>query len=228
MRKIFTIIKENSERVPKKNFRTIGGKPLWRWLIDELSDCKIYVNTDSDSLYNELKEFSHVIPVRRSEKHIEWEDNAIQLGSPVMDMVKEFCEGYLSESEDFALVHVTSPFLKAETLETAFKLYENSESHSLHSVKSIQDALMYEREGKVDPYNFTFDRVSRTQDLEPIYQSLGAFFIMNNVKLQEEKYKRLDNSTILFPLSPLESVEIDNEDDYLLAKLIAKSLKGNE
>lgn len=228
MRKVFTIIKENSERVPKKNFRIIGGKPLWRWLIDELSDCEIYVNTDSDSLYDELKQFSHVIPIRRSEKHIEWEENAVQLGSPVMDMVKDFCEGYLSKNENFSLIHVTSPFLRADTLEKAFKQYENSDGHSLHSVKSIQDALMYKREGKVDPYNFTFERVSRTQDLEAIYQSLGAFFIMNNKKLQDKNYKRLDNSTILFPLTPLESVEIDNEDDYVLAKLIAKALKEGE
>lgn len=227
MRKVFTIIKEKSERVPEKNFRIIGGKPLWRWLIDELSDYEIYVNTDSDSLYKELKGFSHVVPVKRSERHIDWENNASQLGSPVMDMVKEFCEDYLSESEDFALVHVTSPFLKAVTLENAFKLYENSKGYSLHSVKSIQDALMYKREGKVSPYNFTFDRVSRTQDLEPIYQSLGAFFILNNTKLQNGHFNRLDNSTILFPLSPLESVEIDNSDDFLLATLVAKALKDN-
>lgn len=227
MKKVFTIIKENSQRVPQKNFRELGGKPLWRWLVDELSDFELYINTDSVTLIQELKSYSHVKIIKRSIEHIEWELEAEHRGSPVMSMVQQFCQEYLSDEENFALVHITSPFLKEKTLKTAFQEYENNNSYSLHSVKKIQDALMFNRNGLIEPSNFVFDRVSRTQDLEPIYQSLGAFFIMNKEKLEMNNYRRLSEASIVFPLSPLEAIEIDNEDDFSLSQLVAESLKGD-
>jgi len=226
MKKVFTIIKENSERVKSKNFRILGNKPLWMWMLDELKEFDVYVNTDSEKLLEELKGRPNTTPIRRSEKHIEWELEAAALGSPVMDMTKEFCERYLGEDEDFALVHVTSPFIKAQTLTEAFEEFDRTESHSLHSVKHIQDALMCSRNGQVVPSNFSFEKVSRTQDLEPVYQSLGAFFIMNSSNLNRELYRRLSSSSKLKTLSPLESIEIDTEEDYGLANLIATAIQG--
>ena len=54
MKTIATIpIKKRSERVKGKNFRLIGGKPLYQHLLDRLADCnfdKIYVDSDSEEL----------------------------------------------------------------------------------------------------------------------------------------------------------------------------------
>ena len=50
-------IKEKSERVPGKNFRMIGEKPLYKYLLDKLENChfdEIYIDSDSD----EIKEYS--------------------------------------------------------------------------------------------------------------------------------------------------------------------------
>ena len=221
MKKVFTIIKESSERVKSKNFRILGNKPLWSWVLDELKDFDVYVNTDSEKLFEELKYRSNITPIRRNQKHIDWEMDAATLGSPVMDMTKEYCEHYLGENEDFALVHVTSPFMKAQTLSEAFDEFDRVKNHSLHSVKHIQDALMYLRNGQLIPSNFTLEKVCRTQDLKPVYQSLGAFFIMNSCNLKRQQYQRVTSSTKLKVLSPLESIEIDTEDDLELAKLIA-------
>lgn len=223
-KKVFTIVKAESERVPGKNFLDLDGKPLWRWLVDELDEFELYVNTDSESLYNELKKSSQITVIKRSEKHVEWETKASELGSPVMDMVREFCETYLSNDEDFALVHVTSPFLKSETLKSAFNLFDNRVNHSVHSVKSIQDFLMCDSEGGLVPMNFSFDRVSRTQDLAPVYQSLGAFFIMNSKNLLDNSYQRLLSTSIPMPVTQLESVEIDTLDDFVFATVAAKSI----
>lgn len=228
MIKIFTIIKEASERVPGKNFRVLGGKPLWRWLVDELSEFDLYINTDSISLEEQLGSFSNVTCIRRSQRHIDWELNAGALGSPVMDMVRQFCDESLGVDEDFALVHVTSPFLKADTLKRAYSSFDSSVHHSAHSVKHIQDALMRIEQGAVVPTNFTFDNVQRTQDLAPVYQSLGAFFIMNSRTLLESNLQRLSGDSILIPLSPVESIEIDTEEDFDFADLIAHSMNKRE
>ena len=52
--KIFTIIKEESKRIPDKNFVDITGFPLWKYLLSELDGLDVTVNTDSEKF---LKEF---------------------------------------------------------------------------------------------------------------------------------------------------------------------------
>ena len=47
MNNIFIPIKEHSERVPNKNFRLFGDKPLYQHTIDKLSDFNVFVDTDS-------------------------------------------------------------------------------------------------------------------------------------------------------------------------------------
>jgi CMP-N-acetylneuraminic acid synthetase len=225
MKKVFTIIKADSERVPKKNFLKLGRKPMWKWLLEELSDFDVYVNTDSEELIEELASYSHITPICRSQKHIDWELRAADIGSPVMDMVKEFCEVFLADDEIFALVHITSPFLKSVTLAAAFDKYEQLSCHSIHSVKKIQDFTMSEDQGGIEPMNFSFDRVSRTQDLKPYFQSLGAFFVLNSKKLNQENYRRLTADSVLFPLSSLEAVEVDTPEEFEFAKLIASALE---
>lgn len=226
MRKVFTIIKEHSERVPSKNFVDIGGKPLWRWLIDELSSYQLFINTDSKALIKDLRDIPNITTIERTEKHIEWEANATEWGSPVLDMVREFVENYTEENELFALVHVTSPFLTLSSLEEAFIGMENDiDCFSIHSVKRIQDAVMQVEDGQTVPVNFTFDKISRTQDLKPYYQSLGAFFVLNSTKFIDSGSKRLTQQSKLYELSQIESVEIDTIDDLAFARLIAGRLK---
>ena len=45
--KIFTIIKQDSIRIPNKNFSDINGHPLWWHLLSELDGLDFTVITDS-------------------------------------------------------------------------------------------------------------------------------------------------------------------------------------
>ena len=47
---IYIPIKENSQRVPQKNFREFHGKPLWEHTIDKLKDFQVVIDTDSDDI----------------------------------------------------------------------------------------------------------------------------------------------------------------------------------
>lgn len=45
--------KAHSERVPRKNFRLLGGKPLYAWMLDTLLDLaavdRVVINTDAEA-----------------------------------------------------------------------------------------------------------------------------------------------------------------------------------
>ena len=90
--KIFTIIKDRSERVKDKNFRLLGGIPLWEHLIIELAQFDVTINTDSERLLLQLKDknFKNVSVVKRKKEHIEWENDPTNLTSPVQAMLLTF------------------------------------------------------------------------------------------------------------------------------------------
>ena len=91
--KVFTIIKEKSERIPDKNFVNINGNPLWWHLLSELDGLDIVVNTDSKKFINQLQnyELKTIKVVERLQKHVDWENNKDIDSSPVEDMLFDFC-----------------------------------------------------------------------------------------------------------------------------------------
>ena len=46
----FIIIKHNSKRIKKKNFKILGKLPLWEHLIKSLKNQKVFIDTDSDKI----------------------------------------------------------------------------------------------------------------------------------------------------------------------------------
>jgi N-acylneuraminate cytidylyltransferase len=224
--KLFTIVKENSSRVKNKNFQTISSDiPLWEWTVSRLvsDDHELYVNTDSDKVLNQVSLMNKVYGISRSEKHIEWEKNSDKIGSPVEDMLIEFCENSsISPSEIICLFHVTSPFNDLLTIERASK-YLSQGYDSVQSVKRIQDFVFTTEDEKIIPVNYNPSRVQRTQDIPPVFMSLGAFFISTKSKILEER-KRLPGRTFNYELDSVGSIEIDYPSDLQLARHVANSM----
>ena len=53
--KHFIYIKENSQRVQRKNFQPVANLPLWKNLIYRLSGEDVYIDTDSEEILQECK-----------------------------------------------------------------------------------------------------------------------------------------------------------------------------
>ena len=135
--KIFTIIKEQSDRIPNKNFIDVNGHPLWWNLLSELDGLDITVNTDSQKFIKQLQSYDlkTITVIKRLQKHIDWENNKNIDSSPVEDMLFDFCKT-LDRSEIVILTHVTSPFLKKETIFDAVNMLNNNKkTKSIHSIK---------------------------------------------------------------------------------------------
>ena len=219
--KIFTIIKEESKRIPDKNFVDIDGLPLWRYLLTELDGLDVTVNTDSPKFLQELREsnLKSIKVLKRRQKHIDWEEDKAINTSPVEDMLFDFCET-IDSSETVVLTHITSPFLKKETIFEAVEILENNyTAKSIHSVQQVQDFVWVEKDNEVNPVNFFTDRVQLTQDLPPLFVSKGAFFIAKACDILDQR-KRLPDPLNFFPLNHIQSVEIDNFDDLEFARIL--------
>ena len=219
--KIFTIIKEHSNRIPEKNFTDLNGKPLWWHLLQELNGLDVTVNTDSPKFLKQLQSsnLKQINVIKREEKHIKWENDKSIDSSPVEDMLFDFCKT-VDNSEIVVLTHVTSPFLKKDTILKAIDILQNdNKAKSIHSVFQVQDFVWLKQGSQVTPVNFFTDRVQLTQDLQPILVSKGAFFIAKAGDILDQR-KRLPEPLLFFPLNHIESVEIDNFEDLQFARFL--------
>ena len=108
---------------------------------------------------------------------MDWELKSANLGSPVEDMYLDFCENYVADKNEIVcLFHVTSPFISYDSILKASK-YLQKGYDSVQSVKAIYDFAFSLQKDQIIPINYDPSKIQRTQDLEPIYLSLGAFFI---------------------------------------------------
>lgn len=219
--KFFIIIKENSERVYKKNFIKLNHIPLWKHLIYELKGEEVYIDTDSKQIIKECKSFNWVTAYQREQKFIDFENQNTQNHSPVLLMINNFLDKYVTDNDEIIVTpHVTSPFLKLNTIRHASKKLKEGYD-SINSVTKHKEFSYY----KGSPINFKKDIVQKTQDLEPIVMSNGAFFIFRKNTFKKHN-NRVGSNPYFYTLPPIEDIEIDTLADLQLATVVAKGLKN--
>tara|TARA_R110002074_G_scaffold374283_1_gene550604 strand:- start:2930 stop:3625 length:696 start_codon:yes stop_codon:yes gene_type:complete len=225
--KVFTYIKRNSSRVPKKNFLNLGNLPLWKHLIYELSDISdIFIDTDSYEIIKECEtdfRLSSVTAYSREQAHIDMENDPSNSLSPALLMTERFLNTFVEDdNEIIVLTHVTSPFLKASTVLDAVS-HLSSGHDAVHSVTSKQDFAWLESFD--NPLNFDPKVVQRTQDLDKIYFSNGAFFIFTKKTFIKNR-NRFGHDNLLYTISNIEGLEIDNKEDFEMAKILYRGVKN--
>ena len=221
--KFFITIKNNSKRVKQKNFQKLNELPLWKHLIHELHEHNVFVDTDSDLIYNECKNMDWVTPYLRKQKFIDMENSSLSTKTPTLGMIEYFLDTFVKdENEIIITTHVTSPFLKAKTMLDATN-YLNKGYDSVQSVTRHQGPLWLGEDMK--PTNFDPLIVKRTQDLPIITLSNGGFFIFKK-KTFKEFYNRVGKNPYYYELPSPEDIEIDTYNDLNLAKLVAQGLKN--
>jgi CMP-N-acetylneuraminic acid synthetase len=220
--KVFTYIKENSTRVPGKNFQLLGETPLWQKLTLEISShADLFVDTDSKLVLDTCKRYG-ITAYPRKQEFIDMEEDPHNKLSPALLMVDNFLNEYVEDDDEvIVLVHVTSPFLKWETiLDASNKLNDGYEF--VHSVTTVRDFAWLGDDSK--PLNFNPKVVQRTQDLEEVLFSNGAFFIFRKGTFKRYN-NRLGEKNYLYRLGHIEGLEIDTEEDLEFAKIIMRGLK---
>ena len=196
-------IKKKSERVVGKNFRLIGGKPLYQHLLDRLIDCnfdKIYIDSDSEELKAYSKKMGFLFLDRKQDLA---ENNAN--GNDLLNYHREIIEADL-----YFQIFITSPLLKKETINNCIKILENSKSNdSILTVKSIYTWFWFE--GK--PINYDPKILPRSQDAKPVVMETTGLYGISRSALFEGN-SRIGENPYFYEVSDEESIDLDNEKDF--------------
>ncbi len=216
----FIIIKEKSERIKNKNFLKIGNLEMWKHLVKSLKKHKVFIDTDSKKIIKDCKRlFPWVTPYKRDKKFISLEKS--RKASPTLSMIKNFLTKYVNnDNEIIVTTHVTSPFIKIKTIKNAIKKLKNYDSVAAVT-KDYNFAWVKNKSNKLIPINFNPRVVTKTQNLNPIIQSNGAFFIFKKKTFM--KYNnRIGKKPYYYEINFPESIEIDSQEDLNLARKVCK------
>ena len=204
----FVPIRLNSQRVEGKNLRMLGGQPLMTYLLRSLAAAK---NIDEVYVYCSDPTISDFLPegvkfLKRDERL----DSNTTLGAEIYDAFTAEVD-----ADIYILAHATSPFIRTATIEDAVARVESGEYDSAFSAERVQTFAWWE--GK--PLNYSLEHVPRTQDLEPVYVETSAFFIFQR-DVWRTLHRRIGERPYTAVTDRIESMDIDNPDDFLLAEAI--------
>ena len=216
-----------STRVKFKNLSLLDNKPLFTYLTNSALESskidKLYLNTDSKYIVDIAKEIY--------KKKLNYYIRPSQLGSSkakLDDFVYDFMINFPSEITIF--FNPCCLFLKSETIDKAINYFITNNLDSLCASRVAQTLCFINNK----PINFSFDTAQpRTQDLKPIHCQTCAFFIWKTETFKNAyKINNAGNFCGKFEsygLSTLESIDIDTEEDFLIAEsiLIGKKKKFN-
>lgn len=202
-------IKLNNQRLPGKNIKQFtNGKPLCNYILTTLLSIKeidaIYVYCSSDEIQSYLPE-----GVKFLKRPVSLDTDNTKMN----DVLQYFSKEILADI--YIMAHVTAPFVRIESIEKGLKAVQSGMYDSAFAVKKLQDFLW--KDGR--PFNYKLEYIPRTQDLPAIYKETSGFYIYLFQTITEEKC-RIGNRPYLVEIGEIESIDIDEEEDFIIADAI--------
>ncbi|HXC05734.1 MAG TPA: acylneuraminate cytidylyltransferase family protein [Bacteroidia bacterium] len=207
-------IKKDSERISGKNRRSFNGAPLFTYVLQTLELIEaveqIIVNTDCEEIKAYIQiHFPKCVVIDRPAHLL---GHLITMNS-LIEHDLHFCK-----ASHFFQTHCTNPLLKAATIENAIQHYFHNlqQSDSLFAVTPHR-ARFYLENGM--PVNHALNELKRTQDLPVLMEENSNFFIFSRTSFETTR-SRIGNSPSQYVMNKLEAVDIDEEEDFLLAEML--------
>ncbi|MEP3855636.1 MAG: acylneuraminate cytidylyltransferase family protein [Porticoccus sp.] len=215
-------MKANSERVKGKNFREFKGKPLFRWILDTLLSVeeidKVIINTDARHILEEngLVESERVM-IR---------DRKPEICGDMVSMNKVLADDIDNVDADiYLMTHTTNPLMSANTIRGAIKSFHaaqsTSETDSLFTVDKVQTRFY---RADCSAVNHDPGNLIRTQDLEPWYEENSNLYVFTRESFHKTR-ARIGKKPMMYEAPRLESIDIDDQEDWDFAVIAARYLE---
>ena len=211
---LFIPAKAHSERVTNKNLKILDGEYLFRRKILQLLKCKqideIWLDSDSE----EMHKLTEHLPI----KHLQRDPS---LATNKTDGHLLFANEAKHTDADIVIqVLCTAPFLDSQTIDKSVKKFVESDHTSMVAV--TRDKMYEWQEGK-PTYG---DKIPNSKDLpERIIETMSLYAVKRS---KEPITRRYLSNPLLYELTPLESIDIDTEEDFRLAEIICAGQRSLE
>jgi N-acylneuraminate cytidylyltransferase len=212
-----------SKRVPGKNIRPLGGRPLIGWSVEVAKGiaevCDIVVSTDHPDIAEVARHEGALVPWLRPAAL------AVDTASSV-DVCLHALDWYEAERggiDGLLLLQPTSPFRARATVLRGIDLFRAGERRSVVGVSAALSHPMWclRIDGdKLRPFVDQGSMYVRSQDLPPAYVINGGFYLIAPENLRKTRaFINEDTMPLVFD-EPREAIDIDSEWDWRMAEMI--------
>jgi CMP-N-acetylneuraminic acid synthetase len=216
--KIFIPIKENSQRVKGKNFRKFLNEPLYKHTLLKLKCFDVFIDTDSNEIFQEIYDDSRLSNVTVFKRR----DNLIGDEVSVCDLIHSWIKDHNIDG-NVCQLHVTSPFLRRETIiNSQKKLREGFDS--VVACNKLHTRLWRKERYGFCPVNHNPIKLEQTQDLPAYYEENSLFYIFSSQYFLKTGM-RVGVNPFFYESNFPENIDIDTEDDWSLAVSIGEKYR---
>jgi len=214
--------KKNSQDLKNKNLKKLNNLSLFELAILGAKKSKfinkIYLSSDSDKILNKGKKYQ--IELIRRKKSLS--TNSASANSVIFDFIKNYLK---NDQENFIIVYLqpTSPFRNTNHIDGAINYFIKKKFRLLLSVTENKNFFksLYKKNNTLFPY-FNDKLVTKNrQNLKKIYCPNGAIYIFYSDDFMKNKKLGFVKSGY-FIMNKIDSIDIDDKEDYLLANYLSK------
>lgn len=209
-----------SKRLPGKNIRILGEKPLIVWSIDIAKDipeiCDILISTDDAAIAAVCAEAGALVPWLRPTELATDTASSVDVALHALD----WYEAARNKVDGILLLQPTSPFRTKETVLRGIEIFclnglkpvvgvSPTHAHPMWSLKVEGDYLA--------PFMQEHGMGTRSQDLPPALVVNGSFYLISPAELRVSRSFSGRKTMPLLIESPQEALDIDTDWDWMVA-----------
>lgn len=210
-----------SKRIPGKNIRPLGGKPLICWSIDVVKNISsisdTLVSTEDPVIARVAKEAGAYVPWLRPHELATDSANSVDVALHALDWY-EINHGLV---DGLLLLQPTSPFRDHEAINRGITLFLKHGYQTVVGVSEIREHPMWALKQDGDylvPFLSEHGFGVRFQDLIKSYTVNGSFYLISPADLRKNRSFIGQRIIPLIASSEKEGIDIDTEWDWKVAE----------
>lgn len=207
-----------SKGIPRKNIKTIAGKPLIAWAIEAALQAPslsgVVVTTDDVEIAEVALEYGAQVPFLRPADLARDDTPGVE---PVIHALKQ-----LPQYDSVLLLQPTSPLRRSTHIEACLAQARCTSASCIVSVSpTLQHPYWMYHVDERQRLRSLFDlpQVTRRQDLPPVYAANGAMYFADAAWLHRQR-TFITPETAAFVMASENAVDLDTPFDWKLAEFL--------
>ena len=217
-----------SKRLPDKNRKILGGKPLINWTINLAKEipevCEILVSTDDEKIAAIAKSAGANVPWLRPAEISNDKASSVSVALHALN----WYEKKYGAVDALLLLQPTSPFRNIQSMARGIELFKKQKDYPVIGVSLVREHpewVLQLENGLVSPLIKGNGMQTRSQDLNTLYIPNGSFYLISPTILRKLNSFIGYQATPLIIESIVESIDIDTQEDFDMAEFYLKSIK---
>lgn len=224
-----------SKGIPRKNIKRLCGKPLLSYTIEAAKNSdyisRIILSTEDDEIASIGKNLGIDVPFMRPHSLAQDDTPSLPVFQHVLELLLKK-ENY--KPEIVIILQPTSPLRVSRHIDEALKKFLDSGADSLVSVMDVphnmspHSVMFFNEEGYLSNY-IEQNELTNIRQLKPRFVARnGAAVYITTYSLLMERNKILGGKVIPYYMSKIESLDLDDLSDWIVAEAIIEWREKNE